>query len=141
MNKKVIIFLLVALTLVFASCKKQGDTTSTTTSEVEITEVDVIDVEPINVPESWNGNYALKSHPTVKVLSIKDGKIFQVVSETETEIFPAEAVNNGYAIKITENECSAASDSASFKYTKNADGSISFSKSDADSGVIEYVKM
>ena len=140
MERNILFFLLIVFILMFtSSCSKKEKGNETTISKE--TKVRETEVELSDIPDSWNGIYALKFHPSVKVLEIKDGKIFQLIGEEESEIFPAEALSNGYTVKITETECSAYIDSNSFKYVRNDDGSIDFSMSGTENGIIEYVKL
>ena len=140
MDKRILFSLLVVFVLLFvSSCSKKDK--GNTLSKNGTSKVESVSSEVTSIPNSWNGGYALKNYPSEKILVIKDGKIFQIVEEEESEIFPAKTLDNGYVVKIDENECSASADTSSFKYVRNSDGSISFSTSGAEETIIEYVKL
>jgi len=137
MGKKVLFFLLIIfISTLLYTCNKKDKRDTLFKTKAEET-----NVELTSIPTSWNGVYALKFYPSVKILEIKDGKIFQLIGEEKSEIFPGKALSNGYKVKITETECSAYIETNSFKYVKNNDGSIDFSMSGTADGIIEYIKL
>jgi|GEM_PF-6393478 len=92
----------------------------------------------VSVPSAWNGDYALKDVPSIKVLTIHDGKIFQSVMGNETEIFPAEFPKAKYKMKSSANEVKAEFKDAYMKFTLNGDD---LTQEVSGGAKVEYVKM
>jgi hypothetical protein len=58
------------------------------------------------VPDSWNGDYALATNPTKKALTVKGGKIYLVMGSSETQTFPATS-SLKYVYAYSNTECTA----------------------------------
>ena len=72
-------------------------------------------------PSSWDGDYALKTTPEIKVLTVHDGQIFTVVEDTETAIFPSTYADSGYKVTSSETEVKAEYSDAYVKFTLDGD--------------------
>ncbi len=104
-----IVFLVFSCSQIDQSTTTVGQSITSTSTTTTIMNATTTTTTIPQVPSSWNGDYALGASPTIKMLSIKNGKIYLavVVGNTETEIFPTPLAQNGYEISCSETVCEA----------------------------------
>lgn len=90
------------------------------------------------IPAEWDGDYALKSIPETKALAVHDGKIFTVLDDKETELFPAAYPDSGYKIKSSKSEVKASFNEAYVKFMSK-DGMLTMETTGG--AKIEYIKI
>jgi hypothetical protein len=91
------------------------------------------------VPTAWNGDWAVETRPTRRVLSIHDGKIYLVMGSSETETFPG-TTSKQYSFSYAELEVASLLGGKPYeKYVLSPDGA-KLTRTGED-GVTVYVRL